>query len=82
MHTVKNGENYMNNDRLIWLNGKIVPLDDAKCNVLSPSFQFGANVFEGIRGYWSEKKEELYIFRLYDHYSRLLRSIRLFMMNS
>ena len=72
----------MNNDRLIWLNGKIVPLDDAKCNVLSPSFQFGANVFEGIRGYWSEKKEELYIFRLYDHYSRLLRSIRLFMMNS
>ena len=52
----------MNNDRLIWLDGKIVPLDEAKCNVLSPSFQFGANVFEGIRGYWNEEKEELYIF--------------------
>lgn len=72
----------MNNDRLIWLNGKIVPLDEAKCNVLSPSFQFGANVFEGIRGYWNEEKEELYIFRLCDHYSRLLQSIRLFMINN
>ena len=69
-------------DRLIWLNGKVMPLSQANLNVLSPSFQFGANVFEGIRAYWDSDKEQLYVFRLDDHYNRLLQSIRLFKMNN
>jgi branched-chain amino acid aminotransferase len=72
----------MDLNRLIWLNGTIIPLKDAKLNVLSPSFQFGANVFEGIRAYWNDEKKQLYAFRLDDHYSRLLKSIKLFKMNS
>lgn len=72
----------MDLNRLIWLNGSIVPLKDAKLNVLSPSFQFGANVFEGIRAYWNEEKQQLFAFRLDDHYSRLNNSIKLFKMNS
>lgn len=67
-------------DRQIWLNGQIINVNDAKINVLSPSFQFGANVFEGIRCYWSESEEQLYAFRLEEHYNRLKDSIRLFRM--
>lgn len=70
------------NDRLIWLNGNIVPVSDAKINILSPTSQFGANVFEGIRCYWNEEKQQLYGFRLKDHYARLQQSIRLFGLKS
>lgn len=69
-------------NRKIWLNGSIVSVDDAKINVLAPTSQFGANVFEGIRCYWNEKQDQLYAFRLDAHYERLLNSIRLFRINS
>lgn len=67
-------------NRYIWLNGEIVHLPDAKINVLSPTSQFGLNVFEGIRCYWNEEKKQLYAFRLKDHYKRLKRSQRLLKM--
>lgn len=61
----------------VWFNGELIPFDEAKVHVLSPSAQFGINVFEGIRAYWNERQEELYCFRLSDHYRRLRESIRL-----
>jgi len=64
-------------NRLIWLNGALVPLQNATVNVLSPTAQFGLNVFEGIRCYWSETDRQLYGFRLDEHYKRLLRSMKL-----
>ncbi|MGD1816177.1 MAG: branched-chain amino acid transaminase [Pleomorphochaeta sp.] len=64
-------------NRFIWLNGKIVPLPEAKINVLSPTSQFGLNVFEGIRCYWNEEHQQLYAFRLDDHFKRLKKSQRL-----
>lgn len=67
-------------NRLIWLNGKIVPLKEATINVLSPTAQFGANVFEGIRCYWNEEKQQLYAFRLPEHYKRLKNSMKMFRM--
>lgn len=71
-----------NNNRLIWLGGKIVPVKEATINVLSPTSQFGANVFEGIRCYWSEQDQQLYAFRLADHYKRLQNSIKILRFNS
>ena len=58
-------------DRKIWLNGEIVNVSDAKVNVLAPTSQFGANVFEGIRCYWNTQEEQLYGFRLEEHFERL-----------
>ena len=69
------------NNRLIWLGGKILPLPEATINVLAPTAQFGANVFEGIRCYWNEKEEQLFAFRLKEHYKRLKTSIQLFEMD-
>ena len=62
----------------IWLNGQILPIEDAKVCVLSPTAQFGANVFEGIRCYWSDARGQLLGFRVEDHLRRLQQSARLF----
>ena len=72
---------YSVENRLIWLNGEIVHVNDARINVLSPTSQFGLNVFEGIPCFWNEEKRELYAFRLNDHYVRLMRSARLLHIN-
>lgn len=66
-------------NRLIWLGGEIMNVNDAKINVLSPTSQFGLNVFEGIRCYWNGNKNQLYAFRLADHFKRLKRSQKLLM---
>jgi len=69
----------MNNkkSRLIWFKGHIVPVENAKINVLSPTSQFGANVFEGLRAYWNGDEKQLYVFRLMDHINRLQNSIKM-----
>lgn len=67
-------------NRYIWLGGEIMNVNDAKVNVLSPTSQFGLNVFEGIRCYWNEAKQQLFAFRLEDHFKRLKRSQKLLML--
>lgn len=64
-------------NRLIWFKGNILNVNDAKINILSPTSQFGLNVFEGIPCYWNDEKKQLFAFRLEDHYNRLLKSARL-----
>ena len=66
--------------RFIWFDGKIMDVNDAKINVLSPTSQFGLNVFEGIRCYWNKQSQQLYAFRLEDHLKRLKRSQKLLQM--
>lgn len=62
---------------LIWFRGKILPENDAKVNVLSPTSQFGLNVFEGIRCYWDKDKKTLYAVSLDEHIDRLMESCKL-----
>lgn len=64
-------------NRFIWHKGAILNVNDAIVNVLSPTSQFGLNVFEGIPCYWNEEEKQLYAFRLDEHYDRLLRSSKL-----
>ena len=47
----------MKNNDLIWFENNIIKRDDAKINVLSPTAQFGLNVFEGIRCYWNDNSK-------------------------
>ena len=65
-------------DRLIWFKGDVIPVGDAKINVLSPTSQFGANVFEGLRAYWNVSEKQLYVFKLPEHIDRLQNSIKMF----
>ncbi len=57
--------------------GKIVPIAEAKLSIMTQVVNYGIGAFGGIRGYWSEDKQQLYVFRIQDHYRRLLNSGRL-----
>jgi branched-chain amino acid aminotransferase len=37
---------------------------------------YGTAVFEGIRGYWCEEEEQIYIFRLREHFERMADSMK------
>ena len=69
-------------NRLIWFKGQIMNVNEAMVNVLSPSTQFGLNVFEGIPCYWNDEQKQLYAFRLSDHYERLIRSAKLIQLDN
>jgi branched-chain amino acid aminotransferase len=66
--------------RYLYLNGKLVPYDDAKIHVQSAAVKYGASVFEGLRAYWNAAQGELYVFRLQEHIDRLFGSLRLMRM--
>jgi branched-chain amino acid aminotransferase len=59
------------------LDGKIVPFAEARVHISTPAFKYGATAFEGIRAYWNDAHQQLYIFRCREHLARLLQSGRL-----
>jgi branched-chain amino acid aminotransferase len=59
-----------------YMNGKLVPWDDAVLHVGSEAVTRGLNVFEGIKGYW-QGQDRFGIVFLEQHYKRLLRSAKL-----
>jgi branched-chain amino acid aminotransferase len=63
--------------RYLVLDGKIVPFAEAKLHISTPAVKYGATAFEGIRAYWNEDKQQLYVFRAREHFARLLQSGRL-----
>ena len=56
--------------------GDFVPLAEAKIGVMTHALHYGTALFEGIRGNWNSKKKQIYIFRLREHYERLLNGCR------
>jgi len=62
--------------------GKIVPLSEAKINIATHGFLYGTAVFGGMRAFWNEEKQRLFVFRPYDHFRRLLHSARMMSMKS
>lgn len=67
----------MTPDAYAFLGGKQVPLEDAKVGVMTHALHYGTAVFEGIRGNWNEAHGKMYVFRLREHYERLLRGCRM-----
>tara|TARA_B100001179_G_scaffold42985_1_gene28370 strand:- start:245 stop:1177 length:933 start_codon:yes stop_codon:yes gene_type:complete len=64
-----------------FFNGQKVSLKDAKVGIMTHALHYGTAVFEGIRGNWNESKEKMIIFRLKEHYDRLLRGANILKMN-
>jgi branched-chain amino acid aminotransferase len=54
--------------------GQVVPIEEAKVSVMTHALNYGTGCFEGIRAYWNDEQEQLFAFRLQEHYERLLRS--------
>jgi branched-chain amino acid aminotransferase len=61
----------------VLLNGAVVPLSQGSVSLMSPAFRYGATVFEGIKAYWSEERQDLLLFRLDAHLQRMRESMRI-----
>jgi branched-chain amino acid aminotransferase len=63
----------------IWMNGELIPWDEARIHVLTHSLHYGMGVFEGVRAY--ETADGPAVFRLTDHMRRLHNSAKILMMD-
>jgi branched-chain amino acid aminotransferase len=61
----------------IWMNGKLVSQAEAVLPVNSAAVFYATNVFEGLRAYWNTADEEMYAFRLAEHFARLRESAKM-----
>ncbi len=64
-----------------FFDGRIVPFSEAKVSVMTMGLNYGTACFGGLRGYWNDEAQQLYIFRPLDHYKRFLNSAKILMMN-
>lgn len=63
-----------NKPRYAFFDGDFVPFENAKVSVMTHAFNYGTGVFEGIRGYWNDDHQRLYLVALREHYSRLRKN--------
>lgn len=63
----------------IWMDGEMVPWDDARVHVMTHTLHYGLGVFEGIRCY-QRADGRSHIFRLHEHIRRLYDSARIMTM--
>lgn len=64
---------------LAFFRGEIVPVSEAKVGIMTHALHYGTTVFEGVRGNWNNKQSKLFIFRLKEHYERMLRGCSILM---
>ena len=67
--------------KFAFFKGRIVPYSEAKISVFTHTFNYGTGVFGGVRAYWNEDEEQLFIFRPLDHFRRFLNSAKLLLMD-
>jgi len=63
----------------IWLDGELVPWDEARVHVLTHTLHYGLGVFEGIRSYRTANGRSA-VFRLPEHVRRLFESAHINML--
>jgi branched-chain amino acid aminotransferase len=75
-HACKNKtkEEFMRSNH-VWMDGELVPFENATVHVLNPTLHYGTGMFEGIRCYDTPKGSA--VFRLKDHLKRLIESIHI-----
>ena len=60
-----------------YFEGALVPFADAKVSIATHALQYGTGVFEGIRAYWNDEQQQLFVFRLVEHFARMERSCKI-----
>jgi branched-chain amino acid aminotransferase len=60
----------------VFYQGEIVEEKEVSISIRCKAFNYGLGCFEGIRAYWDEESKQLYVFRLKEHYERLLKSCK------
>jgi branched-chain amino acid aminotransferase len=67
--------------KFAFFKGEIRPIEEARISVMTHAFNYGTGCFEGIRAYWNDEEKQLFVFRLAEHYRRLLRSCRILLIS-
>ncbi len=67
--------------RYAYFEGKFVPIEKANINIQTNSFHYGTAVFEGIRAYWNQERNQLYGLFFREHYERMLKNCRILNLN-
>ena len=65
----------------VWMDGEIVPWDQAKIHVAAETVIRGENVFEGMRAYWNDAEGQLFILKNAEHLKRLRQSAKIMRMS-
>ena len=66
----------------VFMNGEYIEADKAVLPVRTHAFLYGTSVFEGIRAYYNKEEDQLYAFRVKEHYERFLHSAKVMWMKS
>ncbi len=66
--------------RHAFFRGRVVPYAEAHVGVMTHALNYGTGVFAGLRGYWNDQEQELFVFRPREHFRRFLESARLLRM--
>jgi branched-chain amino acid aminotransferase len=64
--------------KLIWMNGEMLPWEQATVHVMAHALHYGSSVFEGIRVYKTPDGPQ--VFRLTDHMQRFFDSAKIYRM--
>lgn len=54
--------------------GRFVPIEEAKISIMTHALNYGTGLFEGIRAYWNEEREQAFVFKMREHFQRFLRN--------
>jgi branched-chain amino acid aminotransferase len=65
----------------VFYKGRVVPYSEVKFGVLTHAMNYGTAVFGGLRAYWNDDEEQLFVFRPRDHFRRFLQSSKLLCMD-
>ncbi|MBI4391806.1 MAG: branched-chain amino acid transaminase [candidate division NC10 bacterium] len=65
----------------VYFRDRFMPQEQAQISVRTNALHYGTAVFEGIRAYWEPGEGQLYVFRLPEHYDRMLRNCRVLHLN-
>jgi len=63
--------------KVIFMKGEFIPAEQGVIPVRTHGFSYGTGCFEGIRGYWNEEDQQVYLFRIREHYERFLNSCKI-----
>ncbi len=72
----------MTNTEYLFLNGEYIDNKKASLPIRTHAFLYGTSVFEGIRAYYNKEDEQLYAFRVPEHFERLVNSGKIMYMKS
>lgn len=60
----------------VYFNKQFVPLSEAKISIRTNALHYGSGVFEGIRAYWNAAEQQLFVFKLPEHYERMVNNCK------